>query len=94
MKAANTRSLVPYGVELQRRAVAIDASASNKHMLKVLESLQAAYDLLYSCDYFLTPEQADTDRQNAKGPTKHSLPYPCNPLNPELGTPSCLWLKG
>ena len=63
VKAANTRSLVPYALELQQRAVAIAPTEKNKHALKVVESLQALYDVFYSGGYFLTPAELATTRR-------------------------------
>ena len=61
VKAANTRSLVPYVVELARRALAADpTNARLKHMYKVVESLNAAYELMYAAGYFLSDTQAAT----------------------------------
>ena len=57
VKAANTRALAPYALNLQQRAVASDPSPVNKHALKVVESLQAAYELMYGGSYFLSVEQ-------------------------------------
>jgi len=53
IKAANTRSLVPFALKLQRRAVDISPTPMSKHMLKAVESLQSAYDIFYNSDYFL-----------------------------------------
>ena len=46
IKAANTRAAAPYCMELQRRAVALDPSPLEKHMFKVIESLNALYALV------------------------------------------------
>ena len=63
VKAANTRSLAPFVLELQRRAVEADATESNRHCFKALESLCAAYDLVYAAGYFLNPvEQLTLER--------------------------------
>eukprot|EP00969_Alexandrium_andersonii_P289114 12778551-Alexandrium_andersonii.AAC.1 len=40
VKAANTRALLPYVCELQKRAVEQSPTQKNKHMLKVAEALQ------------------------------------------------------
>ena len=55
-KAANTRSLVPYIIDLQRRATAMNPTRKHRHMLKVVESLQAAIDIFYSNGSFLSEE--------------------------------------
>ena len=57
VKAANTRHLVPYALNLQQRATEIDGSLLNKHALQVVESLQHAYGLMYGNSYFLTDSQ-------------------------------------
>lgn len=54
VKAANTRALAPYALEVQRRATEMSGTVYNRHMLKVAESLQAVYDLLYNSDFFWT----------------------------------------
>ena len=51
IKAANTRAAAPYCMELQRRAVALDPSPLEKHMFKVIESLNALYALVYSASF-------------------------------------------
>ena len=58
VKAANTRSLAPYVLDLQRRATTTDPTDANKHMLKVVESVSEAYNILYSAGYFLTAAEA------------------------------------
>ena len=64
VKAANTRALVPFVAELAKRAVDVDPSELNKHGLKVIESLNAVYELLYSADYFLSTEQVRALRKH------------------------------
>jgi len=59
VKAANTRSLVPYGLELQRRATTADPSIVNRHILKCVESLSAVYDIFYAGSYVLTAAEAE-----------------------------------
>ena len=59
VKAANTRSLAPYVLELQRRATTADPSDVNKHTLKCVESLNAAYNMFYAGGYVLTAAEAD-----------------------------------
>jgi len=54
IKAANTRALVPFAVDLQRRAVRMHPIVDNKHALKVVESLDKFYEVIYGADYFLT----------------------------------------
>ena len=54
MKATNTRALVPYILDHQRRATEMHNSAKNNHMLKVVEGLHGAYDIFYNNDCFLT----------------------------------------
>jgi len=63
IKAANCRALLPYAVDLQRRAVERDATPINKHAFKAAESLQAAIEVMYTAGYFLTPaELASLDK--------------------------------
>eukprot|EP00959_Pyramimonas_sp_CCMP1952_P177953 3719540-Pyramimonas_sp.AAC.1 len=44
VKAANTRSCVKYCLDLQERAVRLNPTPQNKHMLKVVASLDAIYE--------------------------------------------------
>ena len=53
VKAANTKAFVPYIVALQHRAVEQQRTQKNVHMLKVAQSLQACYDIMYAGSYFL-----------------------------------------
>ena len=53
VKAANTRSLAPFVLDLQQRAVDIAPTDVNKHMLKVVESLHAAYEVMYGAGLFV-----------------------------------------
>ena len=48
VKAANTRALLPYVCDLQARATARNDTPKNQQMLLVAQSLQHAYDLMYS----------------------------------------------
>ena len=57
IKGANTKALVPYVFELQRRAVSMSKSAKQKHMLKCIESLKAIYDILAQGEIILTDPQ-------------------------------------
>ena len=57
VKAANCRSLVPYILSLQQRAVAIYPTLPNKHSLKTIESLDTVYKVFYEAGYFLTDAQ-------------------------------------
>ena len=57
IKAANTRALLPFVVELQRRATTSIGSRRQKHMLKVAESLLEAVSTFYRAGCFLTPEE-------------------------------------
>ena len=54
VKAANTRALVPFVVDIQKRATNMNPSERNKHMLKVVSSLQTAYDIMYGNGFFLS----------------------------------------
>ena len=54
VKAANTRSVVPYLLEFQRRACRANNSPQNRHIFKVIESLQKPYDIFYGAAYFLS----------------------------------------
>ena len=56
VKAANTRALVPYVLDLQRRAASMQPNRKHTHMTKVLESLQAAIEIFYTNSFFLSPE--------------------------------------
>ena len=58
VKAANTRSFVPYVLALQQRATRENNSAKNRHMLKVAASVSGMLDVLYNADCFL----AETER--------------------------------
>ena len=63
VKAANTRALLPYVLDLQRRAVLVDPSEHNKHALKVVESLDRAIGIMYAGSYFLSAaEKIDLDK--------------------------------
>jgi len=53
IKAANTRALVPYALALQQRAARIEPTVINRHALKVVESLNEAYTIMYDGEYFL-----------------------------------------
>ena len=44
---------------MQRRAVALDPSPLEKHMFKVIESLNALYALVYSASFWLTDAELD-----------------------------------
>lgn len=57
VKAANTRALLPYVVELQGRAVTAIGTRRQKHMLKVAESLQEATKTFYRAGSFLTTDE-------------------------------------
>ena len=59
VKAANTRAAVPYCLELQRRAVAMDPSPLEKHMFKVIESSDALYKLVYNASFWLNDGELD-----------------------------------
>ena len=54
IKAANTRALVAFALDLQQRAVAADRSMLNRQAFKVVESLAASYEIMYNGSYFLT----------------------------------------
>ena len=54
IKAANSRALMPFALELQQRATAADHSDINRHALKVVESLNKAIDLMYGVGCFMT----------------------------------------
>jgi hypothetical protein len=54
VKASNTRSLVPYLVDLQERAVSAYPTPQNRHMLKVVKAVHLIYETLYAAGYFLT----------------------------------------
>ena len=54
VKAANTRSVIPFLLNLQRRAVDRDPTLTNRHILKVVDSLQSLYNIFYGARDFLT----------------------------------------
>ena len=60
VKAANTRSVVPYLLELQRRACRANNSPRNRRIFKVIESLQTLYDTFYGASYFLSTAEKST----------------------------------
>ena len=55
VKAANSRSIMPYIAELQARAVALNPTRIQRHMLRVAQSLNEAYNIFYCDDVFLSP---------------------------------------
>ena len=57
-KAANTKALVPYILELQKRAVQLAPTQKNRHMLKVAESLMGAYNIFVGANTFLSADEA------------------------------------
>ena len=57
VKAANTRAVVPYILDVQRRACRQQPSRRNRHMLKVVESLDGFYQICYNGSYFLPREE-------------------------------------
>eukprot|EP00974_Lingulodinium_polyedra_P039185 3755191-Lingulodinium_polyedra.AAC.1 len=59
VKAANTKSLVPFALSLQQRAVSNDPTDLNRHALKVVQSLDEAYGIMYGGGMFLTGAEAD-----------------------------------
>lgn len=54
VKAANTRSLVPFLLNFQERAVNANPTMQNRHMLKVVHSVHMLYEIIYAAAYFLT----------------------------------------
>ena len=54
VKAANVRAAVPYALDLQQRATAMNPTNRQRHMLKIIESLNAAYVIFYNAGTFLT----------------------------------------
>ena len=57
VKAANTRSCIPYCLDLQQRAVEISGDVADKHMLKVVHHMAEIYSILYGASTFLTCEE-------------------------------------
>ena len=57
VKAANTRAVVPYVLDVQKRAVGQQPSRRNRHMLKVVEALFGIYQICYNGSYFLSGEE-------------------------------------
>ena len=66
VKAANTRAAVPYCKALQARSVAMDATPIEKHMFKVIESIDACYKLFYGASEWLTEAELDSVRRHCK----------------------------
>ena len=66
VKAANTRSVIPYVVELQRRACVINATPLEKHMSKVVESLDVLYQLMYGVGYWFSADQLTLFNKHCK----------------------------
>ena len=56
VKAANTKAVIPFVLELQQRATRLNPSPRNKHMEKVVLALQTAIDIMYSAGHFLDDE--------------------------------------
>ena len=54
VKGANTRSLMKFIQLLQERATAQQPTPKNKHMNKLADSLQEAYDIMYNGTFFLS----------------------------------------
>ena len=67
VKAANTRSLVPYLVDLQHRAASLNPNDKNKMMRKLVVELQVAYNIMYEGASILG---ADECRALAKATTR------------------------
>ena len=63
VKAANTRGIVPFVLMLQERAVRELPDMRQRHILKVISSLQDIYDVCYSSTSFLTPASQDKLRK-------------------------------
>ena len=57
VKAASARCRVPYILDLQRRATVAFPAKVSKHALKVIESLSAAYNVMYHAEHFLSADQ-------------------------------------
>lgn len=57
VKAANSRQVVPYAVDLARRARAKTGTDPSKHAFKCVDTLHRIYDLLYNAGTFLTPDE-------------------------------------
>ena len=66
VKAANTRAAVPYAVQLQARAVAMNATPIEKHMHKVIDSLNALYALVYARSFWLSQEDLEAFNKHCK----------------------------
>ena len=58
--------MVPYCAELQRRSVAIDATGLEKHMFKVIESIDALYKIVYAASDWLTDAELDAFSKHCK----------------------------
>ena len=57
IKAANTRSLVPYIVSLSQPAVSMQNSELNRHMLKIVSSVHGINEVIYRAGVFLSPSE-------------------------------------
>jgi hypothetical protein len=60
IKGANTKALVPYVFELQKRAVNMHGSSKQKHMFKCIESLKTIYDVLAAGGIVMTDVELQT----------------------------------
>ena len=76
VKAANTRSLVPYILSFSERAIAMNNSELNRHMLKVIASVHGIIQVVYTAGVFLTPgaRRSCDPSQSAGGATTRSSP--------------------
>jgi len=57
VKAANTRHLVPFLLDMQERATRASPTHRNRHMLKVAQSLNKLYELFYGAGHFLSEDE-------------------------------------
>ena len=71
VKAANTRSIVPYVLALQKRATAMVYSRSHRHMLKIVESLDGIYRIFYDGPCFLDASDLAKLREHLERLARH-----------------------
>ena len=64
IKAANTRQLIPYVVNLATRAVNCTPTNENKHALRCITAMHLLCETLYNADYFLTDVEKESVAHN------------------------------
>ena len=71
IKAANTRSIVPYVRDLQQRATTMAPSRSNRHILKIINSLDCIYRIFYDGSCFLGESELASLREHLDRLARH-----------------------